>query len=175
MQSYCVAWASHLRSGIKQTGVTTTKRRRKKMDNGFFAALIMGHLLGDYMFQNKWMAMNKAGNSFTCAVHCLIYTVCVASATWPFFPRWEWPILIFLTHFPIDRWNLADKWLALINGRSLKDFFENGHRGLCGNFREQDLNYHILRGGFTALVYAAVDNTMHLVLMYYGAIILMTT
>ena len=29
-------------------------------------------------------------------------------------------------------------------------------------------NYHALRGGFTALVYAAADNTLHLATMYYG-------
>ena len=34
-------------------------------------------------------------------------------------------------------------------------------------------NYHALRGGFTALVYAAADNTLHLVTMYYGAKLLM--
>lgn len=138
------------------------------MDN-FFANLILGHLIGDYLLQNKWMAMNKSASSFKCAVHRAIYTVAVMAATYQnLFSLW-WALLIFVPHFVIDRFSLADKWLDLINGRSLRDFMFNGKSDIP---KEIDFeNYHVLRGGFTALVYAVADNTIHLATMYYGALI----
>jgi hypothetical protein len=138
--------------------------------NDFFAQLVMGHLIGDYLFQNKWMAMNKSGNSFKCAVHCLIYTLAVVLTTWLSLHSWWWAAFIFASHFPIDRWSLADKYLDFINGRSLRDFVVNGKNDIPDNLDFE--NYHVLRGGFTSLVYAVVDNTMHLTIMYYGAMLL---
>jgi hypothetical protein len=74
-----------------------------------------------------------------------------------------------LSHFPIDRWSLADKWLKLINGRTLKGFLEHGEEGLEDFYSvEFKQNYRILRGGFAALVYCVVDNTFHLILMVAG-------
>jgi hypothetical protein len=70
----------------------------------------------------------------------------------------------------VDRWSLADKWLDFINSRSLRDFLANGKTDIP---QELDAdNYHALRGGFTAFVYAVADNTIHLVTMYYGYILL---
>lgn len=134
--------------------------------NDFFALLVLGHLIGDYLLQNKWMAMNKSGSTWKCAVHCAIYTLAVTVITWPAIHNWAWTLLVFLTHFPVDRWSLADKWLDLINGRSLRDFIINGKKEIPADMDFE--NYHALRAGFTALVYAAADNTIHLVLMYYG-------
>jgi hypothetical protein len=132
----------------------------------FFPALLMGHLTGDFLLQSKWMALNKSGSSFKCAVHCLIYTLAVSATTYPIIRGWEWSLFIFVSHFPIDRWSLADKWLDLINGRSLPDFIKNGKSSIP---KELDFeNYHALRAGFTAVVYTVADNTMHLLIMYYG-------
>ncbi len=139
--------------------------------NEFFATLVIGHLIGDFLLQNKWMAMNKSGNSLKCAVHCLVYTAAVTATTWPSIHGWQWSLLVFLSHFPVDRWSLADKWLDLINSRSLRDFMINGKREIP-NHLDAD-NYHALRGGFTTFVYVAADNTIHLALMYYGAKLLM--
>ena len=132
----------------------------------FFATLVLGHLIGDYLLQNKWMAMNKSGSTWKCAVHCLIYTAAVTLTTWPTIHNVFWSLLIFASHFPVDRWSLADKWLDLINGRSLRDFIINGKKDIPPGVDFE--NYHALRAGFTALVYAAADNTIHLVTMYYG-------
>jgi hypothetical protein len=134
--------------------------------NDFFPTLILGHFIGDYLLQNKWMAMNKSGSTWKCAVHCLIYTLAVTLTTWSSIHSWSWSLFIFLSHFPIDRWSLADKWLDLINGRSLRDFIVNGKKDIPTDLDYE--NYHTLRAGFTALVYVAADNTMHLVTMYYG-------
>lgn len=145
----------------------------------FFPNLILGHLVGDYLFQNKWMALSKGNSSWRCFVHCLVYTVTVVSFTWCSLKAdWRWILLVFLAHFVVDRWSLADKWLDLIGGRSLCDFKQKGHLEVPRNpdFTSRGdnewKNYWCLRGGFTALVYAVADNTMHLVLMYYGGLLI---
>ncbi len=58
-----------------------------------------------------------------------------------------------MSHFPIDRWSLAGKWLQLIKGR---DFFAAYHSK--AEFHEIDLS-------FSTIVYVVVDNTFHLLLM----------
>jgi hypothetical protein len=140
--------------------------------NEFFATLVLGHLIGDFLLQNKWMAMNKSASHFKCFVHCALYTLAVTVTTWPSLHGWLWSSLIFFSHYPIDRWSLADKWLDFIGGRSLNEFIETGHEKLPEQRYRHDqmpVNYHILRGGFSGVVYTAADNTMHLTLMYYSA------
>jgi Protein of unknown function (DUF3307) len=132
----------------------------------FFDKLILGHLIGDFVLQNKWMAYRKVTNYFPCLVHCLIYTLSVCLLT-SFNPAWA--TIVFLSHFPIDKWSLADKWLSLINGRSLKDYFDNGSLNIPVQNDPQYTNYLILRGSFTGIVYTVVDNTLHLMLMLLGA------
>jgi hypothetical protein len=137
-----------------------------------FAALILGHLIGDYLLQTRGMAMNKTGNTLRCMFHCLVYTVAVSICTWPHINGLWWSMLVFASHFPIDRWSLADKWLDFIDGRSLKHFMVHGKEDIPVSMDYE--NYHSLRGGFTAVVYAVADNTMHLAIMWYGALYLMS-
>jgi hypothetical protein len=129
--------------------------------------IFLGHLLGDYIFQNNWMALTKNRNTFRCLVHCLVYTASVCMLTTWSHP-W-WPTIVFLSHFPIDRFGLAERWLKLIGGRSMEEFIRSGHLDVPeGLVERQHENYVIARGGFTALVFAVVDNTMHLLLMVLG-------
>ena len=129
-------------------------------------SLLLGHLVGDFLLQNKWMSEKKTQSSFRCVVHCTVYTVAVCVVC-PL-PGWQWPLLVFLSHYFIDRYSLAEKWLKLINGRTLNGFLKRGHLGIEAEDYETNMNYRILRGGFNSLVYCAADNTMHLLLMYYG-------
>lgn len=103
----------------------------------------------------------------------LFYTAAVCLFTVSTISGWGWALLVFLSHYPIDRWSLADKWLDFIDGRSLREFLSAGHRDLGGNTPNEQANYGILRGGFTAVVYTAADSTMHLCLMYFGAKLLL--
>ena len=47
---------------------------------------IIGHLVGDYLLQNDWMALNKKASSLHCAVHCCICRL-VGSAKKPAEPN----------------------------------------------------------------------------------------
>lgn len=45
---------------------------------------LVGHLVGDYLIQNDWMALNKKQSSLHCAVHCGLWTLSVILfAGWP--------------------------------------------------------------------------------------------
>jgi hypothetical protein len=77
---------------------------------------LMGHLIGDYLLQNDWMALNKKKASFPCTVHCLIWSLCVLlCARWPL---WTLPVL-FITHFAQDRTNIV---VWLMNHKGQKQF-----------------------------------------------------
>ncbi len=74
---------------------------------------IIGHLVGDYLLQNDWMALNKKKHSLNCVIHCLLWTLAVM-----FFTGWNsWLIasLLFATHFLQDRTNIVLFWMTKIN------------------------------------------------------------
>jgi hypothetical protein len=77
--------------------------------NAFY--LLTGHLLGDFIFQNDWMAKNKTRSHLACLTHCLLYTLSVLVFTFAFLPWWSY-LLIFATHYPVDRWRLARKVMS---------------------------------------------------------------
>jgi hypothetical protein len=124
--------------------------------NDAFAAIVLGHLTGDYLVQSKNMALQKSQSGWPgikwCLLHCSIYTTCVCLFLWTIDPLIIG--LVFLSHFPIDRWSLASHWLKIIRGRD----FLHAYIGQ-ENFWEIDLS-------FSCLVYAVVDNAMHLILLW---------
>lgn len=105
--------------------------------------MFFGHLTGDYLFQPKKMAEQKGKNTLVCFIHCLIYSLSIAIWTLKFNPLYL--ILVFCSHYFIDRYSLAYYWLKLIKGRDVLDKSDN----------------------FAPLVYATVDNTIHLILLYF--------
>lgn len=121
-----------------------------------FVLALLGHLLGDYMFQSKAMALKKSQKGFAglawCTAHVLIYTLCVM-LIWR---HWDVKVLglVFAPHFVIDRWSLAAHWLRLIRGRTFESAYHSKEQ-----YREFDI-------AFTCLIYAVVDNTMHLWCLY---------
>lgn len=73
---------------------------------------IIGHLVGDYLLQNDWMAMNKKQNPLICMVHAILWTLAVC-----LFAGWYNPYAIsalLCTHFIQDHSNIVGKWMSLI-------------------------------------------------------------
>jgi len=120
-----------------------------------FENILLGHLVGDYLLQSKKMALIKSApglNAFLwCLLHSLLYTFSICLFTGTLDPLKI--SLIFLSHFPIDRWSLASKWLNLIKGRNFLTTYQTKDK-----YWEIDLS-------FSAIVYVIVDNTMHILLM----------
>ena len=97
--------------------------------------LLCGHMLGDYILQNDWMARNKTlwGNHekdgpdwtwrvsnlghLACTVHCLFYTFAVWACSFWWMPLWGL-VVCFVVHWPIDRFRLAYVWMTHVAGQS---------------------------------------------------------
>lgn len=70
------------------------------------AALLVGHLVGDFLLQNDWMALNKKTRTWPCVVHVSLYTLAVlACAGW--LADWRAWLLVAVPHFAIDRSHLV--------------------------------------------------------------------
>lgn len=89
-----------------------------------FAWLLIGHFIGDWMLQNDWMARNKRGRwwSAPCVVHCLVYTTTLVLIVWlgsgrtaEFTQLALLFVLVLLSHWLIDGFNLAEHWGRVIN------------------------------------------------------------
>lgn len=121
-----------------------------------YIRLLLGHLFGDYMFQTKKMALTKSEKgpkgAITCAFHSAVYSFTVMAFLWKFSVLIF--ALVFLSHYPIDRWGLASKWLDFIKGRSFIRAYVSKEA-----YREIDLS-------FSCIVYTVVDNTMHFFLLW---------
>jgi len=79
---------------------------------------LIAHLVGDFLLQNDWMALQKKKKWFPCAVHCTIYTLTI----WVFtmWPWWALPI-VFATHYVFDA-TLLVGWIC--EKRGSKSFME---------------------------------------------------
>lgn len=116
--------------------------------------LLLGHLVGDYLLQNEWMAQNKSNNDFTgwfsAIVHCVIYTLAVCLIMWNFDPLWMGAV--FVSHFFIDKFAFGYWYLKHIKG--------------LDTYSYKMVYLSELRAGFNAVIYTVTDNTMHLLLMW---------
>lgn len=65
---------------------------------------LIAHLLGDYVLQNSWMAMEKTKQTLPCLVHVLVYALCFVVFLQPSAAAIA---VIAGTHFIIDRFRLA--------------------------------------------------------------------
>lgn len=76
---------------------------------------IIGHLVGDYLAQNDWMALNKKLRTWPCFVHCCLWSLAVvAFAGW--WTWWVWPLLVVL-HFIQDRSGIILWWMTKVNSQ----------------------------------------------------------
>jgi len=84
------------------------------MDNALtLAPAIVGHLVGDYLLQNDWMALNKKKHTLPCAVHCTLWTLAVCVfAGWSSMPAIA---VLWGAHFIQDRINIIMFWMTKIN------------------------------------------------------------
>ena len=100
-----------------------------------------------------------------------------------------WMVVVFLSHFPIDKWSLAEHYMHYIKSKGMRDYVNKDKylgisargRGLMneeGGVDEYELlgfetvrqpplkRMDVLEGGFSAVIYTITDNAMHLILMW---------
>lgn len=74
-----------------------------------FGPQLLFHLLGDYLYQSHWMAVNKTKQWWPALVHAFLYSLpfLIAASPWlHYISIHAWQV-IFLSHFFIDRYRLA--------------------------------------------------------------------
>lgn len=85
---------------------------------------IVGHLVGDYLLQNDWMALNKKSSSLHCAVHCAIWTACVClAAGWMpanTYNQITAQFILFALHFAQDRTQVIAWWMDTIGQKKFR-------------------------------------------------------
>jgi len=67
----------------------------------------IAHIIGDFILQTDWMAVNKKRSSFVCTVHIVVYLLpfLVCDLHW-------WQILIIgIEHFVQDRSEFVNWWM----------------------------------------------------------------
>ena len=89
--------------------------------NGYIQLLT--HLVGDYILQSDWMAVNKSKKTLPCLVHVLIYTACFFISGLLFGHISLTALLVIgTTHFIIDRNPILIKKLIWWKNRILKPY-----------------------------------------------------
>lgn len=87
-----------------------------------FNWLLIGHLIGDFLFQTNWMATRKEKEWVPLVVHALVYTFFIALFGIPTHSiGWVGISIIFLTHIIIDRRFLIRFWVRTIQGARGKE------------------------------------------------------
>ena len=102
------------------------------------------HRVGDYLTQNEWMAKNKTQSWFPALVHATIYSLPFLFIC--FDPLW---LVIWITHYLIDRYRLVTYWLKLVNWNWNSDNF---------GFRSETPKHLSISLMITA------DNTFHIII-----------
>lgn len=111
---------------------------------------ILLHLIGDYLLQNDWMAARKTRFDLegwlACSIHSILYTL-----PFMFFFTIKTCAIILVTHFLIDKFQLALYWIKLIN------------------WRKESTNYGFSdkKPVWVALwLFVIIDNSFHLIINY---------
>lgn len=129
--------------------------------------MILGHLTGDYLCQTSWMSNNKAKNTvegwIAAIIHCLVYSCAVCLFMMNFDMLWFF--IVFLSHFPIDKFSLGEWYMKKFKGISLGDYIN------ADKTNEIDRSV-IVSGSFTSFIYILTDNSLHLIIMYLSYILI---
>jgi hypothetical protein len=82
-----------------------------------FSWLLVGHVVGDYLFQIRWMAENKSRRFLPLIVHSAVYTLIVALfSLLKGGLSWQGIGLIFLCHVILDQRKFIEFWAKYITG-----------------------------------------------------------
>jgi hypothetical protein len=77
----------------------------------------LGHLVGDYLLQNDWMALNKKSRVFPCLVHAALWTASVLFFSgWP--PSVWLSLVLFVPHFLQDHTQVVKWWMTRVSGQT---------------------------------------------------------
>ena len=92
---------------------------------GLFDWLLVGHFVGDFILQTRWMAKKKATQILPLTTHSLVYTITIALLALIAGGLSWWGIgLIFIGHLILDQRAFVDYWGAKVNGNTNIDWLK---------------------------------------------------
>ena len=88
-----------------------------------FEFLLLAHLLGDFLFQTSWMAINKMNKWLPLLAHSIVYTAVIGIIAFVSFGAlapWQL-IIIMLAHVILDRRTFVAWWVQHIMRTNLSE------------------------------------------------------
>jgi len=82
-----------------------------------FEVLFLAHLVGDFLFQTTWMAVNKSTKWLPLLTHVTVYTATLLVASWLWsgtFLGWQAIGIIFIGHIILDKRVFVAWWVRRI-------------------------------------------------------------
>lgn len=128
------------------------------------------HGIGDYFLQTDWQALNKKKSGWVgfwaCLKHCITY-----SLPFLFIGSWKAVLIIFITHFIIDRTNIVAYALAIKNGVwKWKYNWDNDNQANPPNLQVPDISnfgFGLDRPfAISIWLYIICDNLLHIICNY---------
>lgn len=132
----------------------------------FWLIVLIGHCFGDYLLQPYKFAFYKKHNDFMgymmCTAHCAIYkSSIIVPLTFLGYPLNPFHIiLIFGTHFVIDKYPIIEKWVDFLAIRSWDYAYKTEDGGFNLSKKVEPLDTVVT--SFGAIVYVVCDNTIHI-------------
>lgn len=83
-----------------------------------FTWMFIAHLVGDYLSQTEYEALNKAKGRWlnpALMMHCLKYTLCFVPVIVGYHLNWWWLAVIFITHVVLDGRGFVIWWRTHVN------------------------------------------------------------
>lgn len=91
------------------------------MNSEILMSCFVGHLVGDYLLQTDWMALNKKLSHWPCLLHCMTWTLCVSLFSGIWSPAFV--AFLFVCHFAQDRTHFVKWWVSLKSAGFAKEPF----------------------------------------------------
>jgi len=139
----------------------------------WFPWLLIGHFLGDFVFQNNWMALNKKEQTYPCFIHCTIYSCIVTlflmqELNFSLFLF----LFIFLSHYILDGTHLVDKWMKFYDIRSWDSSLPRAEDRYGKKtyiiWTEHPIAKDVVITSFGSILYVVIDNILHITMMTLG-------
>lgn len=124
--------------------------------------VLLGHLVGDYVLQNNWMAVNKKKQWIPCLMHCLLWTVSIMIAILPELLVTTWLMvfgLLYASHLILDKTGLVEWWCKVTKSRTF------AAAKTYADSVEPPFFAKLITVSYTAIVQTVIDNTFHLLLV----------
>lgn len=124
------------------------------------------HIFGDYFLQTDWQALNKKKPGFigfwACLKHCALY-----STPFLLLGSWKAVLVIFITHFIIDRTNIIAYLLAIKNNVRKQQTYKMMPLSFPYTYDISNFGLGLDRPfAISIWIYIIVDNLFHIVCNY---------